>query len=124
MVFAIFLIAWVLAAFVFRSVIGLAAIYATLFAANIFVNTYKNRRPKVNYYLVAAGLLLFALCDVNVLLFNLPRYASASYEFSGAYALIWLFYLPAQALLAVSSISAKRPKFIHKKVRGECDEDI
>ncbi|MCL1885103.1 MAG: lysoplasmalogenase family protein [Defluviitaleaceae bacterium] len=89
-------------AFIRGSVILLAVIYACLFAVNIFLNA-KTRRPRFNYVLVMAGLSLFALCDINVMLFNLSRYLGVSFHFSPAFTLIWVFYLPSQFLLAISS---------------------
>lgn len=55
----------------------------------------------------AWGFVLFALCDVNVALFNLPGvlpsmpgwYTQGVYE--AASALMWFWYLPGQALLAL-----------------------
>jgi len=88
---------------VLKSVIIFAMLYAFLFAVNIFVN-YKTRRPKLNYFLVMAGLILFALCDINVFLFNLPQYLGVPDFFPSAFALIWIFYLPSQIFLAVSAI--------------------
>jgi len=102
-------IAFMLIAVFLRSVIMLAVLYASLFIANIIINfivfrmeNHKTRLPKVNRCLVLAGLVLFALCDINVLLFNLPRYFNAPYGLRMVFPLIWVFYLPAQVLLAVS----------------------
>ena len=99
----IFAIVWG-AALAMSSVVVLALLYGALFAVNIFVNA-KARRPKINYILVMVGLIFFALCDVNVMLFNLQQYTGASFEFPAAFALIWIFYLPSQVLLAISSLA-------------------
>ncbi|MCL2577639.1 MAG: hypothetical protein FWE27_06270 [Defluviitaleaceae bacterium] len=102
--FSGFAVLWCVAVLVLQSVIILAGIYAFLFALNIIVN-YKACRPKLNYYLVMAGLILFALCDVNVMLYNLPQYLGVSENFfPAALTLIWVFYLPSQVLLAVSAV--------------------
>ncbi|MCL2225023.1 MAG: lysoplasmalogenase family protein [Defluviitaleaceae bacterium] len=98
-----FAVIWLFIVFILQSVILIAAVYASLFAFNIFVN-YKTRRPKFNYHLVMAGLILFALCDINVMLFNIPRYTGLPDFFPGAFALIWVFYLPSQILLALSAV--------------------
>jgi hypothetical protein len=110
--FCIFIFIWA-TALAMKSVVILAAVYAVLFAINIFVNA-KARRNKWNYSLVMAGLILFALCDVNVMLYNLQRYTNAAFEFSFSFTLIWVFYLPSQALLSVSATkSFKRPKLVN-----------
>ena len=106
----------VLAAFVSGALLVLTAIYAGLFMVNIAVNirffrqkdapvaTTPQALPKLNKALTLAGLVLFALCDVNVMLFNLPRELGIGVTFPFAFTLIWVFYLPSQLLLAVSGI--------------------
>ena len=83
------------------------AIYATLFIINIYVSA---RYLQYNRKLVITGLLLFAACDICVLLFNLPLYMGAPQWLRGVFPFIWVFYLPAQALLAVSAINFSRKK--------------
>jgi len=100
-------------AFISGSVIALAVIYASLFVVNIAVNfrffgNEKTRLPKLNRVLVLTGLVLFVLCDINVLLINLPRYFGAPQWLSSFFPLIWVFYLPSQILLAVSAIAFPR----------------
>jgi len=99
----------------FASVIALALVYAVLFCANIFVNfrffkDEKTRLPKRNRTLILAGLILFALCDINVLLFNLPNYINAPQWFAMFFMLIWVFYLPSQAILAVTAYDFRAPQ--------------
>ena len=65
------------------------------------------RTLKANYFplyssvMICIGMILFLMCDINVVLFNI-------FEENGNYAarmcgfLIWVFYLPAQVLLALS----------------------
>lgn len=100
--FASFLAIWATGVFIVQSVIVVAGLYALLFCINIIVNI-KARRPRPNYWLVLAGLILFALCDINVMLFNLPQYMGVEHGFDFAFTLIWVFYLPSQALLAASA---------------------
>ncbi|MCL2197987.1 MAG: lysoplasmalogenase [Defluviitaleaceae bacterium] len=99
-------------------VVFMAGLYALLFATNIFINfKTKARRPKVNFYLVMVGLILFALCDINVMLFNLTRYTGISHGFNASFTLIWVFYLPSQAFLALSALRlTKRPEFVEQEV--------
>ena len=104
-------------AFVNGALPVLAGIYAGLFLANIIVNIrfFKGQKnapqalPKLNKGLVLAGLILFALCDINVLLFNLPTQLGVDISFPFAFSLIWVFYLPSQLLLAVSAVSMTKP---------------
>ncbi|MCL2187534.1 MAG: lysoplasmalogenase family protein [Defluviitaleaceae bacterium] len=88
-------------------------VYACLFGASIFLNFYY-RRTLHNAPLVLAGLVLFVLCDICVMLFNIPRYFDVLENFMRLLPLIWVFYLPAQALLAVSAIDFKRG-FLHDR---------
>jgi hypothetical protein len=89
------------------NIMGLAVMYAALFVVNITINI-KTRRTGHNGSLVLAGLILFALCDINVALFNIPRYSNALPELIWVFTLIWVFYIPAQGLLAISAINFKR----------------
>ena len=84
---------------------AITAAYAALFIFNIYVSA---RHLKRNRALVITGLLLFAACDICVLLFNLPRYYGAPAWLRDINFLIWVFYLPSQALLAVSAVNWRR----------------
>jgi len=76
------------------------ALYALLFITNIIISA---RYLKHNRKLTITGLLLFAACDICVLIFNLPVYIGAPGWLRGVFPLIWVFYLPSQVLLAVSA---------------------
>ena len=78
-----------------------AALYAALFIVNIYVSA---RHIQHNRKLVMAGLLLFAACDICVLIFNLPAYFGAPVGLRMVFPLIWVFYLPSQVVLAVSGV--------------------
>lgn len=54
--------------------------------------------PMYSRYLVAVGITLFLLCDINVALSVISKDLSI---------LIWIFYLPSQALLALSGYNKK-----------------
>jgi len=60
----------------------------------------RKKYPRPNNYLVLAGMLLFFLCDVSVMLFNLDLPQSAR---DAAETLIWVFYLPSQLMLSLSA---------------------
>ena len=96
---AFFAVAW-LAAFIAGSVIVLSVVYASLFALNLYVNA-TSRHPRRS--LILAGLVLFALCDISVMLANLPAYIGAPLWLEGFFPIIWVFYLPSQGLLAISA---------------------
>jgi len=91
-----------IAAFAWASVLlAVAGLYALLFISNIIINT---KFCKVNRHLMLSGLILFALCDVNVLLFNIPQHFDTVIDFSWAFVFIWVFYVPSQLLIAVSGV--------------------
>ena len=83
------------------------ALYAALFITNIYVSA---RYLRHNRKLAITGLLLFAACDICVLIFNLPVYMGAPDWLRGIFPLIFVFYLPAQGLLAVSAVDFRRKK--------------
>jgi hypothetical protein len=74
------------------------------------------RTLKTNYFpltasiMICVGMILFFMCDVNVLLFNILE-KNGSYIASICGFLMWLFYLPGQVMLALSGY-----KHINKKV--------
>jgi len=108
----VFLMSGIFIVVLARSVYVIAAVYATLFAINIIVNGLhlrqkKARLPKHNRVLVLTGLILFMLCDICVLLYNLPTYYGASIQWRQVLPLVWVFYLPSQVLLALSGVRFK-----------------
>ena len=107
MLAVLILVAAIFFAFNHGSLIFLTGIYASLFITNIVLNI---KFCKINKPLVIAGLVLFALCDINVTLFNLPRQFSIPFTFTWAFTLIWVFYLPSQLLLSVSAIAFPNAK--------------
>jgi hypothetical protein len=91
------IIALLLALLLSANLLTATLCYTIFFTANLFANI-KNPRP-----IILTGLILFALCDINVLLYNLPRYITIPETISKtAYTLIWWFYAPSQLLLALS----------------------
>ena len=105
--------------FMYGAVLGLATLYAGLFGFSIYMNI-KKRKELNNAPLVLVGLFLFALCDVCVLLFNIPRYVGIWPNLVRVLPLVWWFYLPAQGLLAVSAV---RWGNIFRKYTKLCDND-
>jgi len=99
------LIVVVLACFRLDGIYVVTVLYAGLFIVNIYVSARYIQRNRV---LVIAGLLLFAACDICVMLFNLPLHTGAPDWFRLIFPMIWVFYLPSQALLAVSAVDFTR----------------
>ena len=80
----------------------MAVVYAQCFGTAIFLalkGFITKSFPKKNGAMIAAGMLLFAMCDICVLIYSL-RLGSVS---STAHSLIWVFYAPSQLLLALSA---------------------
>jgi len=97
--------------FVDDILVALAAVYAALFVQNLITNFCQNhpRLPLANRRLMLTGLVLFALCDINVLLFNLPNFIYFPQSIAGiSHSLIWWFYAPAQILLAFSAFNFRK----------------
>jgi len=87
-----------------------AAVYAGLFAVNLilyglycFAPRFRNESGRRRMFV---GMVLFALCDINVGIINAFRLGLLlpGEVVSVAQTLVWVFYLPAQWLLAVSAI--------------------
>ena len=94
-------------------VVATAFTYSCFLIENVFASAYHYRKdvdcPKINRTLILFGVVLFFLCDANVLLFNLPKYAAVPRAVSeAAYPGIWVCYLSSQAVLAVSGFCFKR----------------
>lgn len=62
--------------------------------------SFTAKLPRAQKRLAVAGMLLFVLCDIHVLLFNL--FPMIGYHRAAGF-LMWFFYLPAQLCLALSA---------------------
>jgi len=102
--------------FAYDLIIATAAVYAGFFIYDVVanINVYKNGNiefPRVNRAVILAGLILFMICDLNIIFFNLPRYFSVpKYVADRVYPIIWVSYLSSQVLLSVSAFKFKRKK--------------
>ncbi|SCG82418.1 hypothetical protein DW1_0810 [Proteiniborus sp. DW1] len=75
--------------------------------------------PYPNEYLITWGMVLFLLCDINVVFFNISKLISKSSSiisllYNTSASLMWLFYLPSQVLLSLSGYDFKQ---LSKKYR-------
>ena len=68
---------------------------------SVTVSTFFAFQPRTNTIFSRLGMLLFLVCDVNVLIYNLFPPVGGLYTVS--IVLMWAFYLPAQTLLALSA---------------------
>ncbi len=59
--------------------------------------------PNPNGQMIALGMILFLLCDINVALYNILGYiGKVNVFYNISFVSMWLFYLPSQVLLALS----------------------
>jgi len=82
--------------------IFVSVVYKQFFIMSLYtaISGYlKNRFQKPNGRLIVAGMLLFAACDVCVLIYNV----SSGNLSQTAFKFIWVFYAPSQLLLALSA---------------------
>jgi len=91
-----------------------AAVYAALFIQNLILHYRYRRQNGPNSRIMLYGLVLFALCDICVLLYNLPRFVPPLANIAliqdiadrtGIW--IWIFYAPSQVLLSISVVRGK-----------------
>jgi len=86
-----------------ETVLAAAYLAAFLFSLagvfRLFCAKKRNLYPKINRRLIALGMSLFFLCDINVGLYNLTAGMTGNRAFQ---VMIWAFYLPAQAMISGS----------------------
>lgn len=84
--------------------------YAVCLLSNIYqaINLLNSHIfPKVNSKTIVLGMILFLLCDINVVIFNILKTINISspvllFFNKLSYISMWLFYLPSQILLSLS----------------------
>lgn len=86
----------------FDVTVGLSLLYAVLFVRNLFVAHKARKLSQYNRWLFI-GLLLYAICDIQVAMFNLEVIKT---HFTWLYSVVavgmWVFYLPGQVILTLS----------------------
>lgn len=87
------------------------AIISVIYYANLIVNIAFAFRQGKEYRIFAIGLLLFSLCDLSVglsvldeIYINIPNESFLYRIVHPGFNLAWLFYVPSQALIALSNI--------------------
>ena len=97
----------------------LAMVYATLFSQNLVAHIKYSPAFAAtggtdfelfhfNRKIMLVGLILFAFCDIHVLMLNLPNYLPVPQEIaSWGQTMLWVFYLPSQLLLSLSAVRWK-----------------
>ena len=94
----------------------LLLVASLIYFTGLIINTQAysvSRGEKSRDAFFAAGLLLFVMCDINVGLFNLTRFISIPEEtylliYNISSVLMWVFYAPSQALIALSVEKSKQ----------------
>ena len=97
----------------YKMKLGLLVVLSILYFVSIVLNVFdsvwiafKSKTRKTIIF--AFGMVVFLLCDINVLLFNLNGFVTIEgVWFSRIYAFatiaMWMFYLPAQVVISLSS---------------------
>lgn len=105
--------------FNYALMLSLGAFYALMFLLNIFKVMTIKFQTDYDKRLFAVGLVLYALCDINVAIYNFPSFFESNFILSQIYAYsglaMWLFYLPGQVALTLS---------VRRKVDGKVDDCI
>ncbi len=83
----------------FPIIVILGCLYGVLIVA-VTMFAFAAPLPQVNRRLATAGMMMFLLCDIHVALFNTLTASNPYYPLASFF--MWLFYLPAQVLLALS----------------------
>lgn len=101
--------------FNFVYLISIVYIHLLMLSVYLALKLIKNSKyPYKNRLLIALGMLLFLLCDINVgLTYIFSNCVDISYSFLSyiTFPLIWIFYIPSQLIL---SISGYRDKLLRK----------
>ncbi len=92
-------------------IITAVLLYGVLFLMNLWTLMIVQTKVRRSLMLFKIGFVLFLICDINVLFFNLlPNYGISNLFYDFTRVSMWFFYLPAQVLLSLSAVT-KNPKF-------------
>ena len=92
----------------FLFMIGLYYVVCLLTSLTKAIKAYKYKiYPNPNRHMIALGMILFLMCDINVALYNIIGFISLTGKFINilyniSFISMWLFYLPSQVLLSLS----------------------
>ncbi|GAB6108219.1 hypothetical protein [Fusibacter bizertensis] len=86
-------------------------VYALLFASNL-LKYGKLRKVSIQNNWMFIGLCLYAICDIQVAIYNLPPSVMIPSKLTEVAAIgMWLFYLPGQVIL---TLSATKPSYFKR----------
>lgn len=78
-------------------------VYVLIFVSNLFLYG-KRSKESVQYRWMFIGLCLYAICDLQVMIYNMPSsFAVPSLLTEISAVGMWLFYLPGQVILTLSA---------------------
>jgi len=103
-------IGWIVLGEDFDLLVGITLVYFSFLLGNVLHSLF--RSPRSSAFL-SAGLILFALCDAVIGIQNGTGYLAIREDsfldwiLHPGFPLAWMFYLPAQALIAWSAVSEK-----------------
>jgi hypothetical protein len=98
-----------LGAYLYEATLSAVSLYYIVLIVAATIAALIRRQPRVNNILSRLGMILFILCDINVLLLNLPDSGGSTELSYPAHIVAWVFYLPAQTMLAISAYDFKKP---------------
>lgn len=103
--FALIIMVFCLAGFALGLQLPFISLLGAVYAVLIITATglaFRSNLPPKNKKLAGAGMILFLLCDTNVMVSFFAPGTSLFYEITSI--LIWVFYIPSQALLSLSAV--------------------
>lgn len=87
-------------------IITAVLLYGVLFLINLGYLIIVHTKNWQSHTLFKIGFVLFLICDINVLFFNiLPNYGISNLFYEFTRVSMWFFYLPAQVLLSLSAVN-------------------
>lgn len=86
-------------------IITAVLLYGVLFLMNLWTLIKVQTKLRRSLMLFKIGFVLFLICDINVLFFNiLPNYGISNLFYDFTRVSMWFFYLPAQVFLSLSAV--------------------
>lgn len=86
-------------------VLPVVSVLYTCLIISVTIFCFKHEAPRPNRLLMRGGMLLFLLCDIHVVLFNIGAGNALQ---SVARVAMWMFYAPSQLMLSLSGLGFKK----------------